>query len=176
MDYNNFIKNYNAFRVCAKPRAGIGIPMRFLLDKGLLYGRILDVGCGWGSDVKYLRQQGYDAYGYDKYNPKYYKPELLLEKWDVVTCQHVFSTIPGKAEHDELLGIIKDIADNTYVTVRCDKRYAGKKWEYNKEFDGYFTTLKGFCRFYNYTNIQKYFGEVEFLKKKGDYKIFKLIK
>jgi SAM-dependent methyltransferase len=53
-------------------RAGPSKPAKKLVESGLLsrYGvrRILDYGCGYGSDVAYLRARGFDATGYDSHS------------------------------------------------------------------------------------------------------------
>jgi hypothetical protein len=41
----------------AKERGRESFPVRYLIRKGLIKGRVLDFGCGLGSDAKFLRQK-----------------------------------------------------------------------------------------------------------------------
>jgi len=41
-------------------RSRLSAPARYLLQHGLLKGRILDFGCGLGFDTDELRRQGHD--------------------------------------------------------------------------------------------------------------------
>ena len=45
----------------------LSYPAKFLLSKQLLQGKIIDFGCGFGSDVKLLQVQGFNITGYDPY-------------------------------------------------------------------------------------------------------------
>lgn len=56
--------------------------------------RLLDFGCGSGLLVRYLRERGYDAVGYDPYSPEHGDPQRLRETYDAVVAQDVL-------EHDE---------------------------------------------------------------------------
>lgn len=46
-------------------RTDLSVPVRYLLQHGLLKGRILDFGCGFGYDTDELKRRGYDITGYD---------------------------------------------------------------------------------------------------------------
>jgi len=54
-----------------------------LLPEG---GNLLDFGCGNGMLVQFLRENGINAYGYDKFNPMYSE---LLSGFDMVTMIEV---------------------------------------------------------------------------------------
>ena len=56
--------------------------------------KILDFGCGSGLLVKYLRSQGYNAAGYDKFNDQFNLPDLLFERFDCVIAQDVIEHAP----------------------------------------------------------------------------------
>ena len=49
----------------ADQRAEASSATRRLLEMGYLQGRLLDFGCGHGTDVQFLQKQCKDAVGYD---------------------------------------------------------------------------------------------------------------
>ena len=51
-------------QTCALP---ISFPAKFLLNKNLLVGDVLDFGCGFGKDVELLKAKGINIVGYDKH-------------------------------------------------------------------------------------------------------------
>lgn len=68
---------------------------RRLRRAGLQRGqRVIDFGCGSGLLVQYLREQGYDAVGYDPYSGDHGDGARLAETYDAVIAQDVI-------EHDE---------------------------------------------------------------------------
>jgi 2-polyprenyl-3-methyl-5-hydroxy-6-metoxy-1,4-benzoquinol methylase len=56
--------------------------------------KILDYGCGHGVFVKFLRESGYDAEGYDAYDPVYADTKALDLRYDVVTAYDVVEHAP----------------------------------------------------------------------------------
>ena len=132
-------KEYNAFKTAIKRNNKLSAPMKVLYDKGLLKGKILDYGCGFGEDVNKLKNLGYNIVGYDKYNTKF-KIDFLLDKmYSVVTCNYVFNVIQ-KNEHDKLLKLLKSLGDEIYISVRADKKAIKHNWVYDKDKDVYITT------------------------------------
>ncbi len=67
-------------------RSYLSFPAQFLLNQNLLQGKILDFGCGFGNDVKILRQKGCDITGYDPYYfPKY--PDTKFDTGAMRFCE-----------------------------------------------------------------------------------------
>lgn len=67
----NLKSNPNSY-LTAKERNSLSLPAKLLLKKSLLVGDVLDFGCGFGSDVKLLQENGIKIEGYDKhYFPDY---------------------------------------------------------------------------------------------------------
>ncbi len=88
-------------------------PLRILLEKGYISknDRILDFGCGKGRDVEYLRENGYDAYGYDPYNPEYSDMKVLIpHHYTVVLNFYVLNVIPIRERYD--------VVDDLYYYTR----------------------------------------------------------
>jgi len=71
-----------------EPRNLLENPIRLERFKSLMPegGQVLDYGCGNGMLVKYLNDNGIEAYGYDKFNPEYSK---LNVGYDLVTMIEV---------------------------------------------------------------------------------------
>lgn len=55
--------------------------------------RILDFGCGGGHFVAYLKEQGYDAVGFDEYSPKFGDKRVLNERYDCIVSQDVIEHV-----------------------------------------------------------------------------------
>lgn len=71
-----------------EPRNLLENPVRLERFRSLMPsdGQVLDYGCGNGMLVKYLNENGIEAYGYDKFNPEYLK---LNVGYDLVTMIEV---------------------------------------------------------------------------------------
>lgn len=54
----------------------------------------LDYGCGKGSDVRILREKGYQSIGYD---PHYF-PELKVNQADIVSCGYVLNVLSKRCD------------------------------------------------------------------------------
>lgn len=78
----------------AVSRAMFAKRLRILERAGLQRGdRVLDHGCGSGHFVRYLRERGYDAHGFDPYNPRMNDPAVLDTGFDVVCSQDVIEHV-----------------------------------------------------------------------------------
>lgn len=54
----------------------------------------LDYGCGKGSDVRILREKGYQSVGYDPY----YFPNLVTQSANVVSCGYVLNVLTQRCD------------------------------------------------------------------------------
>ena len=97
-------------------RTKISAPAKWLLEAGLLQGRVLDYGCGKGKDAEVVGCAGYDPY---------YRPEKPIGTFDTIMCNFVLNVIESKDERREVLrDIICRLEDGgcAYITVRTDKK------------------------------------------------------
>lgn len=98
----------------ATTRKVLSSPMSYLLKFRLLQGRMLDYGCGRGSDADFV--------GMEKYDPHWF-PERPKGLFDVITCNYVLNVIRLRKDRDL---VVEDILDylkpngRAYVTVRRD--------------------------------------------------------
>ena len=93
-------EEYNPFRT-AISRNSLSVPMRELMNLCLfdLDSKCIDIGCGNGQDVEFLKYLGIDIVGYDRYNPNFKDDKLLESKYELVTCNYVFNVIYDLQEH-----------------------------------------------------------------------------
>lgn len=110
----------------AMRRRGPSVPARLLDDSGLLVGRKLDYGCGWGADA--------DAFGMDRYDPDPEKGACVhpTGEYDTITVTYVLNALSSpesgakKAREirDKGVCILKNVQNllapggNAYITVR----------------------------------------------------------
>lgn len=167
---------YNPFLKTALKRDKLSNPAKMLKSYKLLDGKILDFGTGRGTDVRILKEEGYDIDGYDKFNEQFNDCSLLDKKYDTVMSNYVFNVIPSLEEHSEVLEILKGISNNIFISVRADKRAVKDSWEYSEESLGYWTSTGSFQRFYNEELINELFGNVDFIINNNSYKLFKINK
>ena len=69
-------------------------PLSRLHSLGLLRGRILDYGCGHGSDIRYMKLHDMDVCGYDPY----WAPNLPRGLYDTITCTYVLNVVDVEEE------------------------------------------------------------------------------
>ena len=119
--------NPNAY-LTAKQRDAPSLPVRYLHERGLLQGRVLDYGCGYGRDVQFLQAKGVEASGYD---PHYF-PESPNRKFDTILCFYVLNVLFA----DEQTAVLMDVArllkptGTAYFAVRRDIRHDGFRQHY----------------------------------------------
>lgn len=107
----------------AKERDSISFPARFLLKNKLFQGKILDFGCGLGSDVAILRGEGFDVLGYDPY----YFPTFPTEKFDTIICFYVLNVLQPEEQANVLIDVSRLLkpSGTAYFAVRRDVVFEG---------------------------------------------------
>lgn len=102
----------------AKQRDAPSLPIRMLYERNLLRGRLLDYGCGYGQDIRFLRSKGYDATGYDPHHA----PELLSGTFDTIVCFYVLNVLFPDEQTDVLIAISQLLkpTGRAYFAVRRD--------------------------------------------------------
>lgn len=168
------MENYNPFKMTAITRRSLSVPMRELMNLGLLYGNILDYGCGKAFDLNFLSYLGLDIVGYDKYNLEYKDEGLLDKKYDVVVANYVLNVIPNLQEHQQVIDKLRLLGDNVYIALRNDRKAIKDTWEYIEENDCYRTSRQSYQRYYDDESIHKYLGEVEYITNNSSLMLLKL--
>ncbi|WP_052444578.1 bifunctional 2-polyprenyl-6-hydroxyphenol methylase/3-demethylubiquinol 3-O-methyltransferase UbiG [Flammeovirga sp. OC4] len=99
-------------------RKSISFPSRFLHEKQLLKGKVLDFGAGHGKDVEELSNKGVNIEQYDKF----YAPIFPNKKYDTIICHYVLNVV----EKEEQTRVLAEVAyllkpgGKAYFTVRKD--------------------------------------------------------
>lgn len=156
-------KQNNKFsHLTAIERTKLSFPAKFLLRQKLLQGRILDFGCGFGNDVKLLKQQGFDITGYDPY----YFPLYPEEKFDTIICFYVLNVLFPEGQ----AGVLMEVAHllkpggKAYYAVRRDIKREGFREHYVHKKPTYQCIVKlpfdsihldENCEFYEYTHYNQ---------------------
>lgn len=104
-------------------RTSLSAPSRYLQQKGLLVGRVLDFGCGYGFDTEELQRHGIDIVGYDNY----YRPDCPQEKFDTIICNYVLNVLEPFAQAEVLMDVSQLLkpTGKAYFTVRRDLKEEG---------------------------------------------------
>jgi len=114
----------NQFSHCtAKERDKLSFPASILLSKNLMQGKILDFGCGHGSDVAFLREKSFDVVGYDPH----YAPNYPSGKFDTIICIYVLNVLEKIEQSDVLMNVSQLLkpGGKAYFAVRRDISFEG---------------------------------------------------
>lgn len=115
----------NAYKTAMKrnPKK-LSAPMSRLAKQGRLKGRMLDYGCGHGTDAAIL-DINECLVACEKYDPFYY-PYEPEGKFDVVTCIYVLNVLPLREQRKVLERIYDLLKDDgsAYIAVRRDQGVA----------------------------------------------------
>ncbi len=153
-------KQANKFsHLTAIERNKLSTPVQFLLDRELLKGRILDFGCGLGSDVKLLQHQGLDITGYDPY----YAPTAPTGKFDAIVCCYVLNVLMPAEQAEVLMEIAHLLkpGGKAYYAVRRDLKKEGFREHYIHQKPTYQCIVKlpfpsilltEYCEIYEYVH------------------------
>jgi hypothetical protein len=98
----------------ALKRSKLSAPAKYLQDKDLLVGEILDYGCGKGDDAKHLSADGYDPY---------YKSTPVTKKYDTILATYVLNVIADVEERRDVVSKVRGLLKPrgcAYITVRRD--------------------------------------------------------
>ncbi len=124
----------------AKERDSISFPAKFLLNKNLVAGTILDFGCGFGKDVELLKLQGHDIVGYD---PHYF-PTFPADKFDTVICFYVLNVLLAEEQVQVLMKVsaLLKPSGKAYFAVRRDLQFEGYRMHTLHKKQTYQCTIK----------------------------------
>lgn len=159
------MKYINHFHLTAKERDKLSFPAKWLMERKLLKGKILDFGCGFGSDVEFLKREGFDMVGYDKY----YKPDYPKAKFDTILCIYVLNVLERTSQWEVLMRISELLSANgtAYLVVRRDLTYEGYRIHKVHQKTTYQCNVKlplvsmfcnEFCEIYKFTRVTESHG------------------
>lgn len=104
-------------------RTDLSVPVRYLLEKNLLKGKILDFGCGFGYDTDELKKRGFNIVGYDYY----YRSDFPKGKFDTIICVYVLNVLEPYAQAEVLMNITNLLSPKgtAFFAVRRDIKDEG---------------------------------------------------
>lgn len=114
-------QGYGLAHKTAKARTGASAPVKWLVARGLLVGRVLDHGCGKGDICKFT-----DIENAEQYDPTWH-PRRPQGVFDTVYSGFVLNTMP-EAERGMVINDIKRYlapGGTAYIAVRRDVRQEG---------------------------------------------------
>jgi ATP adenylyltransferase len=112
------VKNNPYNHLTAKERDSISMPARWVEQQGLIKGRVLDFGCGFGKDVEVLKTKGYTVEGYD---PHYF-PNEPEGKYDTILCFYVLNVLLPEQQAQVMMQVSNLLkpTGKAYFSVRRD--------------------------------------------------------
>lgn len=133
------INNPNS-HLTAKERDRLSFPARMALERGWLKGRVLDLGCGFGSDVRLLQEKKIDITGFDPW----YFPQTPQGKFDTILCFYVLNVLLPEQQAAVLMDVSSWLqADgHAYYAVRRDLRQDGYRLHRLHQQQTYQCTVK----------------------------------
>ena len=145
----------------AKERDKLSFPMNWLKRNNLLQGRILDFGCGFGSDADILNNSEFNISKYDKF---YFK-DFPKEKFETITRIYVLNVVDVWEQSEILMSISNLLKPNgkAYLVVRRDIKKEGYRTHFIHKKPTYQTNVilpfksilkNDFTEIYEYQHFQ----------------------
>lgn len=137
----------------ALTRNSFSKPIRYALADGLIAGgvSVFDYGCGRGSDVNRLRDDGFECAGWDPAHA----PSTPLQTADVVNLGYVVNVIESETERREALRSAWSLTRRVLiVTARLSFDSLGQ--DLVPFGDGYLTGRGTFQKFFDHSELQQW--------------------
>jgi diadenosine tetraphosphate (Ap4A) HIT family hydrolase len=121
-------------------RKYLSFPAKVLLKNNLLKGKILDFGCGFGTDVKLLKKENFDIIGYD---PHYF-PQYPQGKFNTILCFYVLNVLLKNDQERVIMEVSQLLkpGGKAYFAVRRDLKKQGFRIHYVHEKPTYQCLVK----------------------------------
>ena len=141
----------------ALKRSELSRPVRIALEADLFESgtTFFDYGCGYGEDVKQLKNLGYSSSGWDPY----YRPNANLEPADIVNLGYIINVIEDIAERRQALIKAWELTHKVLIVsaqVLVDDRRRGLV-AYG---DGLVTNRNTFQKYYEQEELKLYIDQV----------------
>jgi len=114
-------------------------PLMFCINEFNLNDRILDFGCGRGEDVRFLRSQGFNAFGFDPYHDteeSFFSSVIIMDECSIVLATYVLNTIDSLEKRKNILQLAwESLLPQGRMFVSCrnlkaiEKEAEKNKWE-----------------------------------------------
>ncbi|MGE5656822.1 MAG: DNA phosphorothioation-associated putative methyltransferase [Actinomycetota bacterium] len=138
-------------------RKELSKPVRLALESNLFTEgtTFFDYGCGYGSDIKHISEQGYAATGWDPY----YQPDTNRTPADIINLGYVINVIESQGERREALINAWELTKKVLIVaaqVLIDDRIRGQI-AYG---DGVITSRNTFQKYYEQEELKSYIDQV----------------
>jgi DNA phosphorothioation-associated putative methyltransferase len=140
----------------ALSRTNLSAPMQTLARFGYLDGQktVFDYGCGRGSDVSFLNENGISAAGWDPY----YAAENVKQTANIVNLGFVINVIEDRQERDEALrGAFELASEWLMVSAMLENSNTGSGRPYA---DGVLTSRNTFQKYFSQGELAHYLQTV----------------
>lgn len=138
-------------------RVGLSRPVRLAFEAGLVAPAttIFDYGCGRGSDVDLLKNEGFDVVGWDPY----FAADVPKHAADVVNLGYVINVIEDPSEREAALKSAWSLAKQVLVVAA---RLANESRSVSGEHfaDGVITKRGTFQKFFEQAELKEYIERV----------------
>lgn len=122
---------------------------------GAISGKVLDFGCGDGTDVAFLREEGFKVTGYDPNTPEFSK--MPRGKFDTVLCTYVLNVLEAPAPVLEEAWAKVRKGGMLVVTCRgeSDVNYHARKGGWNHKGNGWVNSRGSYQEGYSQEALSK---------------------
>lgn len=141
--------------VTALTRDKLSLPIRTALQEAVLRPgmSVFDYGCGKGSDVRLLAEQGYICFSYDPY----YQPRLLRVRTDFVNCGFVLNVIENQAERVKVVQAAWQLTKEVFM---LSVRARAAELDGKAVRDGQLSQTGSFQKFFSQPELEAFVQEV----------------
>jgi ATP adenylyltransferase len=94
-------------------------PLKWLFDNNLIFGPVLDFGCGRGDDSEFLLGEGVDVCAYDPY----WKPDKPSGKFRTVLCTYVLNVVSKAQESQVIKELEAYVSEGGGRLYLCEERF-----------------------------------------------------
>lgn len=141
----------------ALPRKALSKPVRLALEANLLKAEttLFDYGCGYGTDIEFVQQQGVVAQGWDPY----YQPDSPHCAAEVVNLGYVINVIEDPAERRQALIQAWELTQQVLI-VAAQVLISDRTRGLMAYGDGIITSRNTFQKYYEQEELKAYIDQV----------------
>lgn len=138
-------------------RSALSKPVRLALEAGLFTPdcRFFDYGCGHGTDIKLLRDRGFQSSGFDPY----YQPDTPQTTADIVNLGYIINVIENARERREALLNAWKLTQTVLIVAAQVLIYDHTRGLIAYE-DGIITSRNTFQKYYEQDELKSYIDQV----------------
>ena len=157
-------------------RGKLSLPVQTALDSGLIQNKdtFFDYGCGYGEDIKILKKDGFNAFGWD---PFFSPAEPDQDSFNIVNLGYVINVLEVFEERDTALAKAYRMAEDILIVSAMLEH--DKNQTISRPYkDGFISSRNTFQKYYTQKELRDYIDDGVKLDKYNQdiYEPIKLIK